>query len=191
MELSPASDSTAPGTESPTQFQRRSRSTERPAPSTSKLRFGSANRRRCECGAEIIVCPAFILFRKTSNTSIVWIIDKEIWSGRRDSNPRPSAPKADALPGCATPRHSSIVARMGFLLDLGRRSSRSQEPGQKPHHQRDGDSEDQRHSRSQYQQKRPIAPAVPAWFAQVADEQAIVAAVGLPGDVENVAEEGN
>ena len=27
-------------------------------------------------------------------------------SGRRDSNPRPSAPKADALPGCATPRHA-------------------------------------------------------------------------------------
>src|SRR5262249_62193965 len=26
-------------------------------------------------------------------------------SGRRDSNTRPSAPKADALPGCATPRH--------------------------------------------------------------------------------------
>jgi hypothetical protein len=26
------------------------------------------------------------------------------WSGRRDSNSRPSAPKADALPGCATPR---------------------------------------------------------------------------------------
>ena len=26
------------------------------------------------------------------------------WSGRLDSNQRPSAPKADALPGCATPR---------------------------------------------------------------------------------------
>src|ERR1700743_2125469 len=26
------------------------------------------------------------------------------WSGRRDSNTRPSAPKADALPDCATPR---------------------------------------------------------------------------------------
>ena len=26
------------------------------------------------------------------------------WSGRRDSNPRPSGPKPDALPGCATPR---------------------------------------------------------------------------------------
>jgi len=31
------------------------------------------------------------------------------WSGRRDSNPRPSAPKADALPGCATPRLLLIV----------------------------------------------------------------------------------
>ena len=27
------------------------------------------------------------------------------WSGQRDSNSRPSAPKADALPGCAMPRH--------------------------------------------------------------------------------------
>ena len=26
------------------------------------------------------------------------------WSGQRDSNPRPSAPKADALPDCAMPR---------------------------------------------------------------------------------------
>ena len=30
----------------------------------------------------------------------------EVWSGRQDSNLRPSAPKADALPGCATPRHT-------------------------------------------------------------------------------------
>ncbi len=37
------------------------------------------------------------------------------WSGRRDSNPRPSAPKADALPGCATPRlNSLIVSRIAF-----------------------------------------------------------------------------
>ena len=26
------------------------------------------------------------------------------WSERQDLNPRPSAPKADALPGCAIPR---------------------------------------------------------------------------------------
>jgi hypothetical protein len=31
------------------------------------------------------------------------------WSGRRDSNPRPSAPKADALPDCATPRQHSAT----------------------------------------------------------------------------------
>ena len=37
------------------------------------------------------------------------------WSGRRDSNPRPSAPKADALPDCATPRFPlSIVTRIDF-----------------------------------------------------------------------------
>ena len=31
------------------------------------------------------------------------------WSGRWDSNSRPSAPKADALPGCATPREARIL----------------------------------------------------------------------------------
>src|SRR5215207_10488783 len=31
------------------------------------------------------------------------------WSGRRDSNPRPSGPKPDALPGCATPRLPLII----------------------------------------------------------------------------------
>src|SRR5215213_3344250 len=29
----------------------------------------------------------------------------EKWSGQQDLNLRPSAPKADALPGCAMPRH--------------------------------------------------------------------------------------
>ena len=41
--------------------------------------------------------------------NIACIINKLCWSGRRDSNPRPSAPKADALPGCATPRRSSLI----------------------------------------------------------------------------------
>ena len=30
------------------------------------------------------------------------------WSGRADLNGRPPAPKAGALPGCATPRHGSV-----------------------------------------------------------------------------------
>ena len=36
------------------------------------------------------------------------------WSGRLDSNQRPPAPKAGALPGCATPRLElvSILARL-------------------------------------------------------------------------------
>ncbi len=39
--------------------------------------------------------PFDLIFNRAKN---------EEWSGRRDLNPRPSAPKADALPGCATPR---------------------------------------------------------------------------------------
>ena len=43
------------------------------------------------------------------------------WSGRRDSNPRPSAPKADALPDCATPRClqsplKSVERKISFRL---------------------------------------------------------------------------
>ena len=30
------------------------------------------------------------------------------WSGRRDLNSGPPAPKAGALPGCATPRHEVL-----------------------------------------------------------------------------------
>ena len=41
------------------------------------------------------------------------------------------------------------------------------------------------------EQKRPVAPGVAARLAQVAVQQPVVAAVGLPGDVEDVAEEGN
>ncbi len=53
----------------------------------------------------------------TGNINIALNINSLCWSGRRDSNPRPSAPKADALPGCATPRHSgSIVSRIGLGL---------------------------------------------------------------------------
>ena len=33
-------------------------------------------------------------------------VRRSLMSGRRDSNPRPLAPKASALPGCATPRRS-------------------------------------------------------------------------------------
>ena len=35
--------------------------------------------------------------------------ESELWSGRRDSNSRPTVPKTVALPGCATPRESSEI----------------------------------------------------------------------------------
>ena len=44
-----------------------------------------------------------------------------LWSGQRDLNPRPSAPKADALPDCAMPRrlrntdHESYVPTMTWV----------------------------------------------------------------------------
>jgi hypothetical protein len=53
------------------------------------------------------------------------------WSGRLDSNQRPSAPKADALPGCATPRRldsSNFTAFPSFangLFDSWRKRSRN------------------------------------------------------------------
>ena len=42
------------------------------------------------------------------------------WSGQRDSNPRPSAPKADALPDCAMPRSTeSMSSDNSFIVVLG------------------------------------------------------------------------
>ena len=40
-------------------------------------------------------------------------------------------------------------------------------------------------------QKEPVSPGVAAGLFDVADEQLVVAAVGLPGDIEGVAEERN
>ena len=43
---------------------------------------------------------------------------KEKWSGLRDSNPRPPAPKAGALPACAKPRTVWVVYRLKSLVIL-------------------------------------------------------------------------
>ena len=45
-----------------------------------------------------------------------------VWSGRGDLNARPPAPKAGALPGCATPRlHSFYITSdpLGSMRTLG------------------------------------------------------------------------
>src|ERR1700690_3461762 len=46
----------------------------------------------------------------------------EVWSGRADLNRGPPAPKAGALPGCATPRLLSIINAIrhnGFSTAFG------------------------------------------------------------------------
>ena len=49
------------------------------------------------------------------------IMQKRNWSGREDSNLRPSAPKADALPGCATPRSiENLPVQTGAMCIPGR-----------------------------------------------------------------------
>ena len=50
-----------------------------------------------------------------------------LWSGRRDLNPRPSAPQADALPGCATPRHVGDYTGIGGLRLKPRTSALEQQ----------------------------------------------------------------
>src|SRR5437763_11096347 len=42
---------------------------------------------------------------------------EEMWSGREDSNLRPPAPKAGALPDCATPRRGVRKVQHNTLLD--------------------------------------------------------------------------
>ena len=49
------------------------------------------------------------------------------WSGRLDSNQRPSAPKADALPSCATPR--SQARSIGERAARGKRAHKAPFPG--------------------------------------------------------------
>src|SRR5215469_16849525 len=46
------------------------------------------------------------------------------WSGRPDLNRRPSAPKADALPDCATPRAAKRLMTRGYLPAPGPRRKR-------------------------------------------------------------------
>ncbi len=42
--------------------------------------------------------------REPEMSTVSWDFTLKNWSGRLDSNQRPPAPKAGALPGCATPR---------------------------------------------------------------------------------------
>src|SRR5271163_2896714 len=42
-------------------------------------------------------------------------LNNERWSGQQDSNLRPAAPKAAALPGCAIPRRSRLEIHLSAV----------------------------------------------------------------------------
>ncbi len=59
--------------------------------------------------------------KKSKNTVILFNFSTTtsnqiyFWSGQRDSNPRPPAPKAGALPNCAIPRNLGIIAKWAMI----------------------------------------------------------------------------
>jgi hypothetical protein len=63
--------------------------------------------------------------------------------------------------------------------------------GEQPHDQQDRNGEDQGHRAGNYSEKRPVFPGMFSGFSEMALEQEIVAAVGLPSDVERVPEKGD
>ncbi len=58
--------------------------------------------------------------------------DLKKWSGREDSNLRPPAPEAGALPGCATPRHVYARRNLPATPALSRRKEFSSPGAQSP-----------------------------------------------------------
>jgi hypothetical protein len=53
--------------------------------------------------------------KKMTNADKAPVRPSEVWSGREDLNLRHPAPKAGALPGCATPRSESILQQVANL----------------------------------------------------------------------------
>ena len=106
------------------------------------------------------------------------------WSGRRDSNPRPSAPKADALPDCATPRldASSVAQR---LLPTRRVQTVQQRPAQ-PQQQQERQHRERHQPQRQHAQEHPVAPRVAPPGHQRVLQQVVIAPVRPPADIEQV-----
>src|SRR5271163_266744 len=128
--------------------------------------------------------------RCLSQKGIISLIIKGLeWSGRRDSNPRPSAPKADALPGCATPRSFDCIAANGLLKRAPKALSQvMEEPIEYPREHQQGHDEDRYQRQHEAREEEPIPPGMTIRVFDMANQQLVVAAIGLPRDVEGVAE---
>jgi hypothetical protein len=121
--------------------------------------------------------------------NITFNINNLCWSGRRDSNPRPSAPKADALPGCATPRHQHRLYRESALArEAARFRGRSTLGAATTQHDRKCKNQPQHHCHAR--QKQPVGTSVGTRGAHVKLQQVVITAVRFPCNQENVAEMG-
>ncbi len=67
-------------------------------------------------------CSILLSYRRSPDRVIRLKFFVRGWSGRRDSNSRPSGPKPDALPSCATPR-IILLLEGGGQYSSQRRSS--------------------------------------------------------------------
>ena len=65
------------------------------------------------------------------------------------------------------------------------------DPDNEPDDEHDGNGEDNPKCGGKDAKEGPVAPSVEARLAEVTGEQSVVAAVGLPDNVEEVAEQGN
>lgn len=79
------------------------------ADSPRRLRQKNIPPRIIEAGRGVFQIPLHFLIQislcaRGANRAILRLKKKSKWSGGRDSNPRPSGPKPDALPDCATAR---------------------------------------------------------------------------------------
>jgi hypothetical protein len=67
----------------------------------------------------------------------------------------------------------------------------AKKPGDQPQHKYNRYCQDEQQRGGEKQEKRPIAPGVAAWFAQVALQQQKIAAIGLEENIEDIAKERN
>src|SRR5580692_4920195 len=65
------------------------------------------------------------------------------------------------------------------------------EPLQEPENQEDRGQKNGGQGHGNQQKKDPISPGLFPWLLQMANDQCIVATVGLPRDIESIAQQGN
>ena len=116
----PASPTTATSPKTPPPTSATPRRTSPPTSATTSRRPATRSRTRSATRtSRSTSTPAKTRQRRREQDQVASRSSGDRWSGRQDSNLRPSAPKADALPGCATPRHPPYADRPARQAPIG------------------------------------------------------------------------